>query len=155
MSRSQSHISLNIKKYCGNRCEFSDWSWAADYGFRSTCSCFSASCHRLLSGQAARRKRLFSRKKNRVSLYLQKKNRSPESSNCLSSGACAFILPLCRLYKVDMWHAQCVVCGNREEVYSCNSTLQVPVWSQYENTTSNDQHLGCSRTRDKENGWFI
>ena len=44
----------------------------------------------------------FSRRKNRVSLYLQKKNRSPESSNCLSSGACAFILLLSRLYKVDM-----------------------------------------------------
>ena len=70
------HISHSSKKYCGNRCEFSNWSWEVEHGYevRNTCYRFCASYHCLLSWQTPlERKVCFIGGKTRFSLCLQKK----------------------------------------------------------------------------------
>ena len=104
------------KKYCGNRCELSNWSWAAVTWQWS--SLHLLSLRRFLSlpprlATPLEKKVCCLGGRTRTSLCLQKKNRRPRRSNGSRSGASALIFPLCHCREPVLSHARCQTLKSR------------------------------------------
>ena len=104
------------KKYCGNRCELSNWSWAAVTWQWSSSHLLSLKRFLSLPPRLAtplEKKVCCLGGRNRAGLCLQKKNRRSGRSNGSRSGACALIFALCHCKVPVLSHERCQTLKSR------------------------------------------